>query len=203
MRSSILLVATLLAAAPAWAEGEGEVPGVAQVAPRPPITFGFRVGGYGFRDPAGGAADWEECRMNGLGLYAQRGFWGPLFLEAGADLYFAADRNEEYMQKLDRFSGLLSLAAGVRTRPTARVIGYAQLGVGMEFTRVEVEGVNQRQMVLPDAFLGVGIAVRVTDRLQLGGNMRIHAMGYFEGDATMEATPQAAAQGQLFVGYDL
>ena len=135
--------------------------------------------------------------------YAQRGLRGPLFLEAGADVYFAADRGEDYVQKVDRLSGLFSLAAGVRTRPTARVVGYAQLGLGVEFTRVEVEGVNQRGMVLPDAFLGIGVAVRVTDRLQLGGNMRVHAMGYFEGDATMEARPEAATQGQLFIGYDL
>lgn len=60
-----------------------------------PATYdvGFRVGGYGFKregDHTPGSG-WTECRMNGVGVFATRALPGPLFLEAGLDMYASAD----------------------------------------------------------------------------------------------------------------
>src|SRR5690606_18916462 len=108
-----------------------------------PATYdlGFRVGGYGFKregDSRPGEG-WTECRMNGVGVFASRTVRGPIFLEAGLDMYTSATfplPPDAMDLPIDRMSGLLSVAGGARTQVTSWLRGYVQLGVGVELTRV-------------------------------------------------------------------
>ncbi|MSP15998.1 MAG: hypothetical protein EXR73_05200 [Myxococcales bacterium] len=181
-------------------------------------TVGARVGGYGFRQPAtetGGHTGWEDCRMNGLGLFAQANFLG-LFGEAGIDTYFAdafprsghahdASDGAADALAMDRSSTLVSAAVGVRMFPWLPVSPYLQLGAGVELTRVSLpEAGLEDSRVLPLGFIGVGGDLKVGRRLRLGANLRVHVMGHFEHDgSTLEPEPELAAQGQFYVSYTL
>src|SRR6187402_3416747 len=70
-------------------------PSAAAAAPARPATYdlGVRIGGYGFKregDDRPGEG-WTECRMNGIGVFASRSLVGPLFVEAGLDMYASID----------------------------------------------------------------------------------------------------------------
>lgn len=189
-----------------------------------PLTVGARVGGYGFRNPASvgdnGHVAWDECRMNGLGVFARRGV-GRFFAEGGADVYFseafplpAAEQMAGEQQ--DRLSGLVTVAAGANLVRTKYFTGYAQLGAGVELTQFRFshgDDVMTDERVLPLGFVGIGGEIRLGDRTSLGASLRAHVMGNF--DAAYEAdrdvwdpesnhldvSPEAAAQGQFYIAY--
>ena len=222
------LAVLLLAAVPAAADPTGPTGATATAATRP-ITVGARVGGYGFRNPgtvdAHGHVAWDDCRMNGVGVFARRPL-GRLFTEAGADLYFsesfpmATAAGEDGM---DRMSGLLTVAIGADLVRTRHVTGYAQLGTGLELTRVAMTtadgAVHRDQRALPLGFIGVGGEVRLGARTGLGFNLRTHVMGHFGHDGsgqvldaaatagpaagTISVSPEIAAQGQFYIAYRL
>ena len=49
---------------------------------------------------------WDECRMNGFGIFGGRTLTGPLFLEGGLDLYGSVDQGREATDlPIDRHSG--------------------------------------------------------------------------------------------------
>jgi hypothetical protein len=181
------------------------------------LAIGGRVGGYGFREQASGSGDrsrWDACRMNGIGVFAQKELPGPFFLEVGLDAYFSedfplgsSDAHSDYETPLDRLSALTTVAAGVRWFPRAIVSPYVQIGAGAEVTRVRAPELSlEDSYVLPMGFFGIGAELRAGSRLRLGANLRVNLMGYFDDDALMTRfDPQAeiAAQGQFYAKYEL
>ncbi len=189
-----------------------------------PMTVGARVGGYGFRNPdrvdGTGHVAWDECRMNGLGVFVRRGV-GRFFAEAGADVYFSEafplpTSDDGSGDQQDRLSGLLTVAAGANLVQTKHFVGYAQLGVGLEMTQFRFshgDDTLEDRRALPLGFVGIGGELRLGDRTSLGASLRAHVMGNF--DAAYEAdrdvwdpmtnhltvSPEAAAQGQFYVAY--
>lgn len=224
--SSLSTVAAL--AGTAAAEPEPEVaPMVSASAPAGDYAFGARVGGYGFRRDAGDRrSDWDECRMNGLGVFGERRFGPHFFVEAGIDLYFAESfpmRPSDGDLPMDRMSGLITSAVGMRAEGPWRLSGYAQLGVGLELTRVSVpygETSISDHLALPAGFVGIGGDLRVGDRTVIGANLRAHVMGNVTydpddlemqpgwtvppaADEVFDPSPDAAAQMQFYVRREL
>ncbi|MFN0252343.1 MAG: hypothetical protein ACKV2T_36040, partial [Kofleriaceae bacterium] len=123
LSTTALLTSTAVAdpSAPAPAEAPAVATSV-----RPTYELGVRIGGYGFRregDPRPGEG-WTECRMNGLGVFGTRTLRGPFFVEAGLDMYSSADVTNEMDLPIDRTSGLLSGAIGVRTQVASWLRAY-------------------------------------------------------------------------------
>lgn len=150
-------------------------------------SLGARVGGYGFR--RAGSEVWDECRMNGVGVFGDQALRGPWFVEGGLDLYFSAttpiSRPEDDLP-IDRASALVTAAIGARaTIGHPRLTGYTQLGLGLELTQVAVPydgGLLEDRQALPDGFLGVGGELRLGTDTSIGANLRVHVMGNFTYD---------------------
>jgi len=191
------------------------------------IAVGARIGGYGFRresDPTF-TGNWNECRMNGVGVFANRTLRGPLFLEAGLDTYFSSTDRQAMDLQIDRQSALISTAVGVREHVTSWLDGYIQLGVGVELTKLSVPYADgnaiRADKILPEGFLGVGGEIHVADKTRIGASIRTLVMGNFNydparldpnnqawtstptADQVFSATPTLAAQAQFFVERDL
>ena len=163
--------------------------------------------------------------MNGLGLFGTRTLTGPLFLEAALDTYFSTNEAQLDDLPIDRQSALASIAGGVRTQVTSWLGGYAQLGIGLELTRVAVpygDSTIRDDKAMPDGFLGIGGDIRIARGTYIGANLRTLVMGNFDYDparlqmrtepmgrrrrsrATCSpASPGFAAQGQFFIRHDL
>ena len=192
----------------------------------PTYDVGFRVGGYGFRREGDGRAGqgWTECRMNGFGVFGSRTLTGPLFLEAGLDAYSSAGDTPEGDLPIDRMSGLVSTAIGVRTSPASWLRGYLQLGAGLELSRVSVDYGEDRTLrddkLMPEGFFGVGGDLRIAGGTYLGATMRLHVMGNFDYDpkqlemasqwvappqaeTMFDASPDFATQAQFYIRRDL
>jgi hypothetical protein len=189
-----------------------------------PMTVGARVGGYGFRNPdsvaSNGHVAWDECRMNGLGVFARRGV-GRFFAEGGADVYFSEafplpSADDPSGDRQDRLSGLLTVAAGANLVRTKYFVGYAQIGAGLELTQFRFshgEDTLEDKRALPLGFVGFGGEVRLGERTSLGASMRAHVMGNFDAayepdrdvwdpmSNHLDVAPEAAAQGQFYVAY--
>jgi hypothetical protein len=176
------------------------------------MNVGVRVGGYGFREPAAAGGGWNDCRMNGIGVFADRALPRGFFVEGGLDAYFADDtvlfhdHGDQHAGGMDRVSGLLTVAGGIRFWPEARVSPYVQLGGGLEVTRVRMEdgSGHEQSRVFPLGFFGLGGDVRL-GRVRLGATLRVHAMGHFahEGGNFLEAEAELATQGQFHVKVSL
>jgi hypothetical protein len=192
--------------------------------------MGFRVGGYGFKregDSRPGAG-WTECRMNGVGVFASRVLRGPLFVEAGLDLYTSADfplPADSMDLPIDRMSGLVGISGGARTNLTSRLRGYVQLGGGVELTRVAVpygeDETIRDTKTMPAGFLGVGMDIRVGGKTHIGATFRTLMMGNFnykrseleqrddwgfiapDKEVVFDASLDFAAQGQFYLRRDL
>jgi hypothetical protein len=196
----------------------------AAAAPDAMYSFGVRVGGYGFRrDNATSNDSWNECRMNGLGVFAQRALRGPLFAEAGLDTYFSTGQSQPTDLPLDRQSALVSVAAGVQTHFASWLRGYAQLGTGVELTRLSVPyggSTIHDDKVLPEGFVGFGADLRLARGTYVGASLRTLVMGNFNYDPqrlqmnnqwvappsssdVFAASPGFAAQGQFYLRRDL
>lgn len=220
------LVAAL--AAPAAAQPAAE-PTAAGAQPAPRFDIGFRVGGYGFKregDSRPGAG-WTECRMDGVGVFASQVLRGPLFLEAGLDVYTSSDivlSSPSTDLPIDRMSGLISVAVGARTHLTSWLRGYVQLGAGIELTRLSVPYGDEQPIraskILPEGFVGAGIDLRVARATYLGATFRTLVMGNFDYDRmrldpahgwvapppaseVFDASPDLAAQGQFYLRREL
>ena len=119
-------------------------------------------------------------------------------------------------------SGLASAALGIRTPLASWLRAYAQLGAGVELTRVSVPYGEERTIrdtkLMPEAFLGLGVDIRVGTRTYLGATFRALAMGNFKyakqlemdsawvtpsADTVFDASLDFAAQGQFYVRRDL
>jgi hypothetical protein len=180
--------------------------------------FGARVGGYGFQSHDG-SARWDDCRMNGFGVFGTLDANRYLFGEAAIDFYAAAPDHLEH--GMDRVSTIPSVAAGLRMFPDFVLTPYVQAGFGAEWTRVDLAGARS-QRVYPMGFIGIGTELNVTRELKLGANLRMLAAAQAEPAAHGEAhcatgemqshagaadgVPMRfglAAQGQFFARYAL
>ena len=84
-----------------------------------------------------------------------------------------------------RQSALASISGGVRTQVTSWLGGYAQIGIGLELTRVAVpygDSTIRDNKALPDGFLGVGGDIRIARGTYVGANLRTLVMGNFDYD---------------------
>jgi hypothetical protein len=183
--------------------------------------LGARIGGYGFRRDAEEA--WTECRMNGFGVFGGRALRGPLFVEAGIDMYSSLAPAEPDDLPIDRTSGLFSGAIGARTQVASWLRGYIQLGGGLELTRVSVPYGETRirdSKAMPEGFFGIGVDIKLAKGTHLGSSFRTLVMGNFEYDASrldmnqgwiaapssdevFDASPDVAAQVQFYLRREL
>jgi hypothetical protein len=195
-------------------------------------AIGARIGGYGFRreaaatdrsvaSPTPGA--WDECRMNGIGIFGNRVLRGPLFVEAGLDMYGSIERSAEGDLPLDRTSGLVSAAVGARTEVTSWLGGYIQLGAGLELTSVSVPYGDTRirdHKAMPEGFFGIGGDIKLGKGTRIGANVRTLLMGNFDYDPArlemdngwiaapssgevFDASPDVAAQAQFYLRREI
>ncbi len=217
--AALFLASAVVLAAPAARADQGDVsPDTSVAADAGRFSFGARAGGFGFRNTEHvGVGKWDDCRMDGIGVFAQRSFTPHLFAEAAFDLYTAADVTptvEMPEPHMDRISGITSVAAGARM-PWRWVAPYVQIGVGLEVTRVEMasHGMDDRA-ISPMGFVGFGAEVRPTERFSLGAAARTNLIKHYEhdgaphadGDAPhdeMHGELEAAAQGQLFIKLEI
>ena len=228
MRLLSVSLGLLLAASTASAEPLG----ISAEAPEPMISVGARIGGSGFRREGETAftGKWDECRMNGVGVYAQKTVHGPLFAEAGLDTYFSttawpsSNSRQASDLPIDRQSVLVSAAIGARSQLTSWLDGYIQLGMGAELTKLEVpysDGAIRDDKVMPWGFLGVGGEIKLGSATRVGATIRTLVMGNFNydparldktnqmwtstptADQVFAATPSLAAQMQFFMVHDL
>ncbi|MBH22904.1 MAG: hypothetical protein CMH57_00325 [Myxococcales bacterium] len=228
----VLLWGASLAMVAAWslpaAAQDAELTAEADRAWRP--GFGARVGGYGFRQAtAEGETSWEDCRMDGVGVFATVDVTRLVFSEVSLDMYHAtADVVNDGM---DRLSMHALGSMGVRMFPDFYVTPYVQLGGGAEWTRVDMvaDGATVDGWY-PVGFMGIGGEINVTDHLKLGANIRafimkhpdhghggdgeVHAQGLEHTLHGLEATSGAstsgvpmsfetAGQAQFFLRYAL
>jgi hypothetical protein len=223
MRVSPLIFASLALSAAGVAAAEP----ASSVAAAPDATYavGVRIGGYGFRRETDAATTaWDECRMNGVGVFAQRALRGPLFLEGGLDTYFSIGQGQPTDLPLDRQSALVSVAAGARTDVTSWLRAYVQLGGGVELTRLSVpygDGTTIRDdKAMPTGFIGFGGEIKLARGMYGGAMLRTLVMGNFNydpqrlqmsnqwvaaptSDDVFKASPAFATQGQFYVRKDL
>ena len=225
--TKLLAVAVLAAASsPVLAQPSETIP--TKAAP-PTYDLGVRVGGYGFRrdgDVRPGEG-WTECRMNGFGVFGSRSLTGPMFAEAGIDMYSSADFPIDSMSAMDlpidRTSGLFSVALGARTQVASWLRGYIQLGGGLELSRVSVPYGDERvraNKAMPEGFFGAGADLRIANRTYIGATFRALVMGTFDydpdrldpqqgwvsappADEVFDASPGVAAQAQFFVRREI
>ena len=181
----------------------------------PEITVGLRAGGYGFRSTEPGQeGEWNDCKMDGSGIFAQRTLSRRFYAEAGLDFYHA--KNETVAPgTMDRASTIATIAGGVRLLPERRFSPYLQVGTGVELTKASIHGSDAHtQGVFPMGFFGLGVDVAVARGFGLGIAMRTNVMAHFPhteepmagagGEHTHDLGDpdfELAAQGQLFATY--
>ncbi|MFB6371694.1 MAG: hypothetical protein ABEN55_00930 [Bradymonadaceae bacterium] len=118
----------------------------------PKLGLGVRLGGHGFRHVRDERISWEDCRMNGAGLFATLDFTNQFFGELSMDYYHAT--GSTVASGMDRVSVYVLGAAGARLLPDFIVSPYLQVGIGPEWTRIEV-GDHLEATVLAAPFIGV------------------------------------------------
>ncbi len=185
------------------------------------FELGARVGGYGFRRD--NQEDWTKCRMNGFGVFGGRALPGPLFVEAGIDMYSSLAPDSASDLPISRTSGLLSTAIGARSQLATWLRGYVQLGAGVELTRVSVPYGDEKlrdSKALPEGFFGIGLDIKLAKGTYIGSSFRTLVMGNFDydparlemneqwawqpqQDEVFDASPDVAAQVQFYVRRDL
>jgi len=219
--ASVLALTVVSGAAAADPEGETPAGAAAQTGT---YAFGVRVGGYGFRREGDTSSNnWNECRMNGLGVFGQRALRGPFFVEAGLDTYFSIGQGEPTDLPIDRENVLVSAAAGVRTSLTSWLHAYAQLGTGVELARLSVPyggSTISDDKAMPEGFFGFGGDLRLAHGTYFGATIRVLVMGNFDYDpqrlqmssswvappppsSVFAASPDLATQAQFYLRRDL
>ncbi len=141
------------------------------------LGFGLRVGGYGFREPSGGSTSWEDCRMDGMGVFSSIDLDPHFFGEVGLDYYQANAGVVE--DGMDRESGHLQVAVGARMFPDFFLTPYVQIGGGAEWTKMSLPATGaEREDVFPTGFLGLGAELNITESLKLGSSLRMYVMAH-------------------------
>ncbi len=206
----LLAALTFLVAAPASAADD-----MATASADSSMTWGAgaRVGGYGFREVnEQGNLAWDDCRMNGVGLFGTLDFGDYLFAEMSVDYYHAI--GDVIASGMDRQSAFLLGAGGLRLYPDFIISPYIQAGVGPEWTKITM-GTSTETKVLAAAFVGVGGELDLWG-LKLGSHVRVFAMGEpvhgtapgghhhhhelnLDGTRAIETEYEVAGQAQFFV----
>ncbi|MFN0249861.1 MAG: hypothetical protein ACKV2T_23460, partial [Kofleriaceae bacterium] len=139
------------------------------------------------------------------------------------DMYSSADVTNEMDLPIDRTSGLLSGAIGVRTQVASWLRAYVQLGAGLEVTKVSVPYGDERirdTKAMPEGFFGIGADLKIWKGTHIGATFRTLVMGSFDydpshldpgagwvaaptADTVFEPTSGVAAQGQFYIRRDL
>lgn len=136
-------------------------------------TLGVRLGGYGFRQlNADNTKDWENCKMEGGGVFGTLRLTDNLYAEMSTDLYFATDQTLK--SGIDRISLHTVAALGARFAPDFIISPLIQIGGGAEYTWVQLFG-ERSQALLPVGFIGAGGELNLGD-VHLGVTARFNAM---------------------------
>lgn len=147
------------------------------------LGLGARIGGYGFREVNGDQLSWEDCRMNGTGLFGTLDVGRHFFGEVSADLYHATAG--PVAAGMDRTSFHTLAAVGARLVPDFFISPYFQAGAGPEFTRIDLDGTTDR-FVVPQAFMGVGGELS-WKQFHFGASLRVFSMALPEHGHAVEA----------------
>lgn len=172
-------------------------------------SVGARVGGYGFRqlNPETNLINWENCRMNGVGIFGDFDFARTkLYSELSLDMYHAI--GEPLSQGIDRLSFHTQGLIGYRVPLTSWLIPNIHLGGGAELTRVEIHGKLDRRVV-PVGFAGVGGEIAIQN-MRFGMAIRSNVMqlpeyGWSQNTqrAQMEYRTEIAGQALFSIRYVL
>lgn len=136
-------------------------------------AIGVRVGGYGFRQlDTDETMNWNNCRMNGVGIYSTLDLNRNFFAELSADMYHA--HTTTMRQGLDRISLHTAAVINARMAPDFLISPFIQLGAGVEYTWVDIYG-NKDQGLVPVGFVGLGGEINL-DQFKLGMTIRSNAM---------------------------
>jgi hypothetical protein len=165
---SIALAGPIFGSDDATRDGSSETAQPKLLGMRP--GFGARVGGYGFRRTDGSSEKWDDCRMNGIGLFGTLDMSQTFFTSLGVDLYHAAPSAQD--EGMDRDSTHLLVGAGARMFPEFVMTPYVELGGGAEWTRIDL-GSRRTARVFPVGFIGLGAELNVTRELKLGAALRV------------------------------
>jgi hypothetical protein len=205
--ASCLIVLLAAVALPSLVEaGESDENGLGE------IGVGIRTGGYGFRHVEGDSLAWNDCRMDGVGAFGTLDFTENLFVELGADHYYATGKTVS--GGMDRHSTFITAAAGARLLPDFFVSPFIQVGGGPEWTKIDVEG-HSLNKVAPSAFLGLGGELNI-ESFHLGMQIRAytmvhplhgesndHAHSHLAGGDEIQVEQEVAGQAQFFLRYTL
>lgn len=169
-------------------------------------ALGVRIGGYGFRQlNTNNTQDWENCRMDGAGVFGTLRLTDNLYAEMSTDLYFAT--NQTLQSGIDRISMHTVAALGARFAPDFIISPLIQIGGGAEYTWVEIFGTRD-QSVVPVGFIGAGGELNIAD-FHLGITARFNAMqlpSYVSDPSSsepLEYNTQVAGQMLFSVRYTL
>ena len=187
------------------------------------LSLGARIGGYGFREVAEGATAWNDCRMDGGGVFGQLDLGKHFYSELAFDFYQAhADVVSSGMERLSFHS---QASAGLRMFPEFWVVPTLHVGAGAEWTKVEMlESGAEMEDIFPVAFMGLGGELNLLDDLRVGAHVRMMVMSlplHGEGgthahgvgsayshvqqglreDAAIPTSYEAAGQAQFFIRY--
>lgn len=172
-------------------------------------SIGARIGGYGFRqlNPETDLINWENCRMNGVGIFGNFDFKNTkLYSEISLDTYFVTAQTMN--QGIDRVSYHTQGLLGYRLPITQWLVPNIHLGGGAELTRVEIFQKTDSR-ITPTGFIGVGGELVIKD-LHFGMAIRTNVMQLPEyewnvtGDsASLEYHTELASQMLFSVRYTL
>ena len=207
-----VLTTVALVPSPSWAgifDGGSSSSAEETSEPFPKFGLGVRIGGHGFRHVRNERLSWNDCRMDGSGLFATLDFTKHFFTELSVESYHATGKTASH--GMDRLSMYVLGAAGARFLPDFIVSPYIQAGIGPEWTRIEV-GDHLKTTVLAAPFFGVGGEINLGS-FKLGSHLRAYAMGapnhlhtdtdhdHGSGDA-VKIHYETAGQAQFFVRYE-
>lgn len=179
MRRGAVVIAALLALLAWQGRADAQEALVVQGQEEPSaLSFGVRIGGYGFRQLAQDSVHWTDCRMDGAGLFGAMALGEHLFTELSLDFYGASAILVGDLSDMDRVSAHGQGALGLKMPTGTPLVPYAQLGLGAEWTRVVLPDGRQGQGWYPSGFLGVGAEWELGDHLSLGSALRVVAMAH-------------------------
>lgn len=159
-------------------------------------SIGARVGGYGFRHVTDNQLiGWDNCRMNGVGVFGNLDFASDTYAELSVDLYHATA--QPITQGLDRLSLHTFGVLGYRMMPDALITPNVHIGGGMEWTKVEVFG-NTDTRFAPVGFVGAGGEINVRE-FHFGLAIRAHLMQLpeYQWNNATEVTYETEAAAQM------
>lgn len=168
----VMLIPSAVAASDAWSP-----------------SAGVRVGGYGFRHAADSDLAWDDCRMNGVGALVRLDRAAPWYLQVSVDGYHAT--GETVAAGMDRLSLTPAAAIGARLQNRTPILPHIELGLGAEFTRVEL-GDAAAARVLPTGYVGAGVEL-VFGSIAFGTTIRANWMGLPEHGDTAGASAGSAS----------